>query len=434
MDSPKRTIRWVVDHRLCTGCGTCVAACPAGAIAMRETPAGLPRPAIDDGPCTHCGICYDVCSGVRYSMDLPRDVDGLFMPPTREVFLGRSTDPTMHTLGQSGGVATAMLTYMMRQNRISHALVTRMPKDGSLRPQAFFASRPEELLECMGSKYCLNPLNAALPGWPGGGAKVAMVGLGCHVHGIRNLQRLLPRRWADAFQLVIGLFCLQSSGYLGIDHLLRLRGEGKPVSRIIYRKKTAPGDRGHPCIEYSDGTFADLPEDFLWEFFNDKFAPLRCRFCFDQMNRSADLALGDTNGFPPEVSAKGLNVIAVYTQRGQDLLQQARRDGAIELFDCDRQVMWKGQVLLSDRKPRILSAYARWKQLGRPVPHVPVLEDLPARPQRLSTKVILRFLWKIEAVGDRSRAYRKLVRFVTLMKRLARFKSWLCTLRRGGGK
>jgi len=428
MDAEKRTVRFATDNRLCTGCGTCVAACPKRAIAMRESPAGFPRPVIEESQCTHCGLCYDVCSGVHYHFELPADVDGLFLPPLRALYLGRATDPAIHALGQSGGMATALPTCLMGRRDISHALVTRMPADGSLRPQAFFASSPAELLECVGSKYCLNPLNAVLPQWPAEAAGAAMVGLPCHVHGIRNLQHVLPRRWGDAFKLVIGLFCLQAEGYLGIEHLLRHRSQDKPVSRVLYRKKAAAGERGYPCIEYADGTCQDFQEDFIWQFYNDTFAPLRCRFCFDQINRMSDLALGDPNGFSPDVLRQGLNVVAVYTARGEEILERARQDGAVELFPCDREQMRKGQVLLTSRKPRVLSAYSRWKRLGRTVPDVPALRDLPARPERLSMRMFLEYLWKLEAATSRPRAYRKLMRWIAFRGRAAKAKGWLARL------
>ena len=45
-----------VDEATCTGCGDCVEACPAGAIALVEG-----RARIDDATCAECGSCADVC-------------------------------------------------------------------------------------------------------------------------------------------------------------------------------------------------------------------------------------------------------------------------------------------------------------------------------------------------------------------------------------
>jgi polysaccharide pyruvyl transferase WcaK-like protein/NAD-dependent dihydropyrimidine dehydrogenase PreA subunit len=45
----------------CTGCGTCVAACPGGAVTMVLTKHGDYRPRIDFEKCTTCGVCLKAC-------------------------------------------------------------------------------------------------------------------------------------------------------------------------------------------------------------------------------------------------------------------------------------------------------------------------------------------------------------------------------------
>jgi coenzyme F420 hydrogenase subunit beta len=388
---------------------------------MVETPAGFPRPVISDEACIHCGLCHRVCSGLHYRFPLPEDVDRLFRPPPRRVLIAAARDPEIHALGQSGGAITAILTWMMRTGRISHALVTTMPSDGSLRPKARYATTPDELLDSVGSKYCLNPVNAALADWPTPNSGVAAVGLGCHAHGLANLSEVLPHKWRDAFKLVIGLFCLQADGYLGIEYLLR-HGRRKPARRVFFRRKSQPGERGSPCIEYQDGTVQEFPEDFLWRFFNDKFVPLRCSFCFDQLNCTSDLAVGDPNGYPEDVVSGGRSVLAVYTRRGEETVEAARADGAIEFVESDAETMWRGQVEASGRKGRVLGSYTRWKSLGRPVPELPVVER--ARPVRcgFSTRMNLGFLYRLEKARSRGAAYWRLMAWKTIWKWYSRLR------------
>jgi len=417
-----KTIETVVENRMCTGCGTCTVACPNGAIAMQESPAGFPRPMIDESLCNECGLCLSVCSGVHYLFSLPEDVDSLLMPKPRKVYLARANDEQIHTLGQSGGLITGLLAYLLDTEQISHALVTRMPGDGSLRPEAYFARTRKELMESVGSKYCQNPLNETLRRWPEDSCGVAMVGLPCHIHGIRNLERMLRERWENAFELVIGLFCMQAGGYRGIDYLLRHRVKDIEVRRIHHRRKTAAGERGCPAIEYADGTYQDFPVDFLWEFFNHMWSPLRCRFCFDQMNRMSDIAVGDPNGYSEQVLHDGLTVAAVYTERGQKFLKEAEQNGALMLQESDVKTMWAGQNVATQRKERVLRSYAQWRKLKRVVPEEEAMEKADLIRVPWFVRWTLKFLWQQETVQSRQRAYRRVVRWRCFWKFCTKWK------------
>jgi ferredoxin len=74
---------WIatIDLTICRGCGTCVKACPAGAIVLEHSNGkGLRRnwAILDADRCLGCGVCFDVCRWEAHGMD-PRE-DRPFVP------------------------------------------------------------------------------------------------------------------------------------------------------------------------------------------------------------------------------------------------------------------------------------------------------------------------------------------------------------------
>ena len=74
---------------------------------------------------------------------LPQEEDP-FKGQILSAYCGKAVDVGVLKNGQSGGIATALLSHLLDSGLIDNALITQMPQDGSLRPMCKLTSDKSE--------------------------------------------------------------------------------------------------------------------------------------------------------------------------------------------------------------------------------------------------------------------------------------------------
>ena len=421
------TIETVVDSGLCTSCGTCVSICPAKAIKMEETPSGFLIAQVIPDLCTNCGLCAKICPGLHLEPGvLPKDTDP-FTGPILAVYCGYAADSDIRRQAQSGGMVTALLGYLLDVGQINKALVTRMPENGSLRPFSFFAKNQEELRQAQGSKYCPVAVNSALPRTFGGGDSVAVVGIPCQIHGIRNAQTQ-NGSWKKHISLTIGLFCDRTFGYGAIDYLIdKVHLVPDKVKSFQFRNTERTNWPGNVYIRDKQGVDYDVSSKYRMEC-KDAFTPARCRLCFDKMNILSDIAVGDAWGV--RESKKGFSTILVRTQRGLDVLQSAEKAGWVCLEKISPEAVFRGQGV-ENRRKQWTNYSTVWEKKGRIVPDCCVTAKYQGNVERgVTLKPYMKQLdWAENLAGKKNRIH--VLRAVKQHMKYNKIKARLSFLRIG---
>ncbi len=339
-------ISFVVRSGLCTGCGTCAALCPQKAVSAQLTAIsmeidrgrGIYLPRINETTCDACGICLRVCPG--HAVDFAALNQSVFSRQPQDKLLGNYTgcytghaaDRDVRYNSSSGGMVSALLIYALEAGIIDGALVTRMNPERPLEPQPFIARTREEILSATGSKYCPVPSNMALAEIleANPGEKFAVVGLPCHMHGLRKAE-LVSKKLRERVALRVGLFCSNTNTFPMTEYILKNHGiSPEKITKLDYRGSGWPGKMSiqveNKAIKHID--YEDYIKYHQFGFFTTR----RCTLCCDMTSELADISLGDAWFLSKrEKDNPGISAIIIRSEAGQNLLDAALIGKAISI-------------------------------------------------------------------------------------------------------
>ena len=353
-----QNIRDVVKNDLCTGCATCISLCPEEAIELtKDEGEGIYVPVILEKKCNDCGICYRVCPGQKVDFKqlnfeiFGKESGDLLIGNYLNCYIGHAIDYEIRYNSASGGLVTQLLIFALEEGIIDGALVTRMKKDSPLEPDPFIARTREEIIEASKSKYCPVPANIALKKILNSneGEKFAVVGLPCHIHGIRKAE-CINKKLKEKIVLHLSLFCNHTPTFLATEFLLKKANVKKEkVKRIYYRGEGWPG---RTKIELENSNLL-LPSS--WKFVGSYFfTPLRCFLCSDGVGELSDLSFADA--WLPEFTEDkiGNSIIISRSESGEKLLQLLESRKEVDLAKISaKKVIQSFQRMLSFKKLNI---------------------------------------------------------------------------------
>ncbi len=358
----------VVTSGLCTGCAACVVACPHDVLDYKSTE-GAYKPFhldIDGGTtdCTHgekgCTMCTRACPRFRnweseinqHKFARDREEEEVF--GIGDVFLARSSDPSLIENGQDGGFISTLLIYALENDRIDAALVSGLEGDGSTwRAEPRVARTREEVLDTAKSRYTYSPNLLAYPkAIEGGAERIALVGMGCMASAPGAMQSRKAGKIARRLGLTIGLLCSKTFDDRIFEDLFEAK-YGLLRADIIKMNI-----KGVFQIWTRDGAFHEVPLKEAHPFTRDG-----CNACPDFAAEHADISAGGIGAFGD------WTLVIVRTDQGRELVSALVDAGLIETRPGDDD---PGAVALLHKLARL--SRKRWPETATPGPQrVPVV-------------------------------------------------------------
>lgn len=415
------TIEETVKANLCTGCGTCAALCPCSAIEIiKNEYKGVYIPKLDRQKCNQCGICYKVCPGAAINYkELNIDIFGKepydnMIGNYLNCYTAYATDCGIRYNSSSGGLVTAILIYALEQGIIDGALVTRMKKDKPLEPEPFIARTKDEIIEASGSKYCPVHANTALKEIIDVDGKYAVVGLPCHINGIRKAEKI-NMNLHNRIVLHLGILCAKTISFTGTENLLQRKKIYKDdIQELWYRGKGYPGGM---TIKFKDDWELFLEKKDYYDVEFSRFTPNRCLLCCDHSSELADISFGDA--WLPEIIRTdhiGTSIIISRSIYADEILDQMLKRGQISLNSLDIDDIYVSQGGFSFKKKTLSARLVIWNLFGHSVPNYNHKYS-----SQISTKCYLVSLFHYQQCFLASR--RSLLKLLDLHTNLLRFVS-----------
>ncbi|MBS7269759.1 MAG: Coenzyme F420 hydrogenase/dehydrogenase, beta subunit C-terminal domain [Candidatus Freyarchaeota archaeon] len=207
--------RQVISAGKCVMCGTCVSACPHDLLAVDEWGKRI----VCIGKCPmDCKVCTDICIGLHPIEVDSSEIFGAFSEVVHVQSLMNDVkqysyfqyQPIHRSLGDiakpKSGVVSSILIYLLQEGLVGCAVVAGRRQDEPWRPSPAIATNRNEVLYASGTKPFHCPTNAVLISAMANFDRVALVGLPCHIEGVRRLAERY-REFREQIAYLIGIPC-----------------------------------------------------------------------------------------------------------------------------------------------------------------------------------------------------------------------------------
>ncbi|MEM4889353.1 MAG: Coenzyme F420 hydrogenase/dehydrogenase, beta subunit C-terminal domain, partial [Thermosphaera sp.] len=230
-----------------------------------------------------------------------------------KVGLAWSTDERIRFSSASGGAATSILKFLLKERVVDAVLSPRIwVRRGIVFGRYEVVYDPEGVVNYAGSIYAPVDITRALREALKRRLRIALVGLPCQIRGLCKSLQCLPRL-QESIKFILGLYCnnTPSSKAAGYAVKTLLKVDPERVSRLTFRGRGWPG---YATVVTENGRTFKVPFPAFWgSGLGQYFYGRSCLLCPDHTAELADISLADPWTYQRDIGA-GKTLVVIRTK------------------------------------------------------------------------------------------------------------------------
>src|SRR5256886_3912958 len=232
----------------------------------------------------------------------------------KDIILARASDETVHTMGQDGGLVSAILLWAIEHGYIDAALVSYLEGDGSTwKAIPGVARTRDDVLASAGSRYTYSANTLAYGDAIAAGAeKLALVGMSCMSSSPPAMGARKAGKVARRFALNIGLLCSKTFDDAIFEELFEAK---YGLKKADIKKMNI---KGVFQIWMKNGDFHEVPLKECHQWTREG-----CKMCPDFAAEHADISTGGIGKF------NDWTLTIIRTDLGREIIIKMLEDGTI---------------------------------------------------------------------------------------------------------
>ncbi len=317
---------------LCNRCGSCVGLSGGSIVFKNREGRYLPKQVgeIDDKLADRL---WTACTGKQFNFpeinkhfyaDAPHFHE--YTGSYQNIYIGFAKDQQVRRNAASGGIISALLIYLLEQNKIDGVITLRMSHEKPWLNEPFIATTREDIMEAAQSKYTISSVNEILPDAAKFEGNLAFVGIPPQVQSIRKLQQINDPSVRN-IKYLFGPFYGNTLYFSSVKSFLKTYGEKdyRKIKKLYFRYGEWPGNMR---IEMESGRVIELKKfhaNYLIPFHVLK----NSLYCTDFTNEFTDISGGDAWAPVYEERGKGFSMIITRSKAGQEIMNEMVMAGLI---------------------------------------------------------------------------------------------------------